>query len=206
MQPGEQAVVRQLPDRLFHLSEGAGTRIRKVRDGIPRRNGRHRRHAHEVAAVAREASDLRRRFEARALHNRQNGAVVAGHRRGQRSIEEPRVVLAGGRGVMTWLDWIVTGGAGPELLARGRTESFLRCWEFYFAYCEGGFRERRIGDVQVLDLQGDLVAGPEAEALAAIARPVAVAICRPAEPRAAAPVPAAIHSTNIAAEMPRLLV
>ena len=28
--------------------------------------------------------------------------------------------------------------------------SFLRMWEFYLGYCEGGFAERSIGDVQVL--------------------------------------------------------
>nr|MEE4268152.1 cyclopropane-fatty-acyl-phospholipid synthase family protein [Candidatus Krumholzibacteria bacterium] len=33
---------------------------------------------------------------------------------------------------------------------QGRTEEFLRCWEFYFAYCEGGFRERRIGAAQLV--------------------------------------------------------
>jgi cyclopropane-fatty-acyl-phospholipid synthase len=27
---------------------------------------------------------------------------------------------------------------------------FRRLWELYLAYCEGGFRERRIGDVQAL--------------------------------------------------------
>ncbi len=31
-----------------------------------------------------------------------------------------------------------------------RPEEFLRCWEFYFAYCEGGFRERRVRTVQLL--------------------------------------------------------
>jgi len=40
--------------------------------------------------------------------------------------------------------------AADRVLALGRDEEFLRCWEFYFAYCEGGFRERRIGDVQML--------------------------------------------------------
>jgi cyclopropane-fatty-acyl-phospholipid synthase len=40
--------------------------------------------------------------------------------------------------------------AWNDLRARGKDLAFLRCWEFYFAYCEGGFRERRIGDVQVL--------------------------------------------------------
>ena len=40
--------------------------------------------------------------------------------------------------------------ARDAILALGRDERTLRCWEFYFAYCEGGFRERRIGDVQML--------------------------------------------------------
>jgi cyclopropane-fatty-acyl-phospholipid synthase len=30
------------------------------------------------------------------------------------------------------------------------TEDFIRTWKFYFCYCEGGFRERAIGNVQVL--------------------------------------------------------
>lgn len=34
--------------------------------------------------------------------------------------------------------------------ALGFDERFLRMWEFYLAYCEGGFRERYIGDAQVL--------------------------------------------------------
>ena len=38
----------------------------------------------------------------------------------------------------------------PRLREMGRTDEFLRCWEFYFAYCEGGFRERRIGTVQMV--------------------------------------------------------
>jgi len=32
----------------------------------------------------------------------------------------------------------------------GFSEEFIRTWEFYFCYCEGGFRERVIGDVQIL--------------------------------------------------------
>jgi len=32
----------------------------------------------------------------------------------------------------------------------GFSDEFLRAWEFYFCYCEGGFRERSIGDVQIL--------------------------------------------------------
>ncbi len=34
--------------------------------------------------------------------------------------------------------------------ALGYSEEFLRLWEFYFCYCEGGFAERYIGDVQML--------------------------------------------------------
>lgn len=32
----------------------------------------------------------------------------------------------------------------------GYTDDFVRLWDFYFAYCEGGFAERVIGDVQLL--------------------------------------------------------
>jgi cyclopropane-fatty-acyl-phospholipid synthase len=32
----------------------------------------------------------------------------------------------------------------------GYPEEFLRLWEFYLAYCEGGFEERVLGDVQML--------------------------------------------------------
>lgn len=33
----------------------------------------------------------------------------------------------------------------PEVRAQGFDERFIRLWEFYLAYCEGGFRERSIG-------------------------------------------------------------
>jgi cyclopropane-fatty-acyl-phospholipid synthase len=32
----------------------------------------------------------------------------------------------------------------------GFNDEFIRTWDFYFCYCEGGFRERAIGDVQIL--------------------------------------------------------
>jgi cyclopropane-fatty-acyl-phospholipid synthase len=34
--------------------------------------------------------------------------------------------------------------------AMGFPEDFVRMWEFYLCYCEGGFVERAIGDVQML--------------------------------------------------------
>jgi cyclopropane-fatty-acyl-phospholipid synthase len=34
--------------------------------------------------------------------------------------------------------------------ALGYTERFIKMWDFYLAYCEAGFLERHIGDVQVL--------------------------------------------------------
>jgi cyclopropane-fatty-acyl-phospholipid synthase len=37
-----------------------------------------------------------------------------------------------------------------EVRAQGYPESFTRMWEYYFCYCEGGFLERRLGDVQML--------------------------------------------------------
>jgi cyclopropane-fatty-acyl-phospholipid synthase len=38
----------------------------------------------------------------------------------------------------------------PEARALGLDERFLRMWEFYLCYCEGGFIERSISDVQLL--------------------------------------------------------
>ncbi|NJD33076.1 MAG: class I SAM-dependent methyltransferase [Gammaproteobacteria bacterium] len=32
----------------------------------------------------------------------------------------------------------------------GYPETFARMWDFYFSYCEGGFAERQLGDVQML--------------------------------------------------------
>ncbi len=38
----------------------------------------------------------------------------------------------------------------PEVRALGYPEEFLRLWDYYLCYCEGGFAERQIGDVQML--------------------------------------------------------
>jgi cyclopropane-fatty-acyl-phospholipid synthase len=38
----------------------------------------------------------------------------------------------------------------PEVRAQGFDERFVRMWEFYLAYCEGGFLERSIGVAQLL--------------------------------------------------------
>ncbi|MDR2215646.1 MAG: cyclopropane-fatty-acyl-phospholipid synthase family protein [Nevskiaceae bacterium] len=37
-----------------------------------------------------------------------------------------------------------------EVKRLGYPDSFVRLWEFYLCYCEGGFAERQLGDVQVL--------------------------------------------------------
>ncbi|MCY4322601.1 MAG: cyclopropane-fatty-acyl-phospholipid synthase [Gammaproteobacteria bacterium] len=37
-----------------------------------------------------------------------------------------------------------------QAIALGYDERFLRMWRYYFAYCEGGFMERSISDVQML--------------------------------------------------------
>lgn len=37
-----------------------------------------------------------------------------------------------------------------QIRALGYNEEFIRMWDFYFCYCEGGFAERVIGDVQLL--------------------------------------------------------
>ncbi len=41
--------------------------------------------------------------------------------------------------------------------AQGYSDAFLRMWEFYLCYCEGGFMERAISDVHSLDVQSLLV-------------------------------------------------
>jgi cyclopropane-fatty-acyl-phospholipid synthase len=38
----------------------------------------------------------------------------------------------------------------PDIRALGLDERFLRMWEFYFCYCEGGFEERQVGVVQTV--------------------------------------------------------
>jgi cyclopropane-fatty-acyl-phospholipid synthase len=38
----------------------------------------------------------------------------------------------------------------PDVRAQGYPDSFVRLWEFYLCYCEGGFEERQLGDVQML--------------------------------------------------------
>ena len=38
----------------------------------------------------------------------------------------------------------------PQVRALGLPDSFVRMWEFYLCYCEGGFAERQLGDVQML--------------------------------------------------------
>lgn len=38
----------------------------------------------------------------------------------------------------------------PAVRAQGFDERFIRLWDFYFAYCEGGFREKSIGVAQLL--------------------------------------------------------
>jgi len=37
-----------------------------------------------------------------------------------------------------------------KVRALGFSEEFLRLWEYYFCFCEAGFRERMIGDIQLL--------------------------------------------------------
>jgi len=47
--------------------------------------------------------------------------------------------------------WRENMGANAERIrALGYSEEFLRMWEFYLCYCEGGFEERSIQDVQLL--------------------------------------------------------
>jgi len=41
-------------------------------------------------------------------------------------------------------------GQLDKVRALGYPDSFVRMWEFYLCYCEGGYVERQLGDVQLL--------------------------------------------------------
>jgi cyclopropane-fatty-acyl-phospholipid synthase len=41
-------------------------------------------------------------------------------------------------------------GRLAEVRQLGYPDSFIRMWDFYLCYCEGGFLERQIGDAQML--------------------------------------------------------
>jgi cyclopropane-fatty-acyl-phospholipid synthase len=38
----------------------------------------------------------------------------------------------------------------PKVREMGYSKAFINMWEFYFLYCEAGFLERNIGDVQLV--------------------------------------------------------
>jgi cyclopropane-fatty-acyl-phospholipid synthase len=52
------------------------------------------------------------------------------------------------RTLKIWRERFLTRQA--EVRALGYPERFVRMWEFYLCYCEGGFEERQLGDVQML--------------------------------------------------------
>jgi cyclopropane-fatty-acyl-phospholipid synthase len=54
--------------------------------------------------------------------------------------------------------------AATALGRRGYDERFQRLWNFYLAFCEGGFRERRIRDVQLAFAKSGYAARPAATA------------------------------------------
>ncbi len=49
----------------------------------------------------------------------------------------------------------------------GYSETFIRMWEFYFCYCEGGFLERAIGNAQLLLVKPDCRSQPITPPMAA---------------------------------------
>ncbi|MEY3338430.1 MAG: hypothetical protein RL245_1422 [Pseudomonadota bacterium] len=52
----------------------------------------------------------------------------------------------------------------PKVRALGYPDSFVRLWEFYLCYCEGGYAERQLGDVQLLLTKPDCRLPPVAYA------------------------------------------
>ena len=56
----------------------------------------------------------------------------------------------------TLRDWRAAFMSQREVIqALGYDDAFIRLWEFYFCYCEGGFLERTIGVVQVTAVKPD---------------------------------------------------
>jgi cyclopropane-fatty-acyl-phospholipid synthase len=47
-----------------------------------------------------------------------------------------------------WLENVMKNE--EQILALGYSRDFLRLWEYYLCYCEAGFRERYLGDLQIL--------------------------------------------------------
>jgi cyclopropane-fatty-acyl-phospholipid synthase len=69
--------------------------------------------------------------------------------------------------VRTLQHWRDRFDAQPEALQElGYDDRFQRLWRLYLAYCEGGFAERRIGDVQLLLAKPRFVDEPLAPAAA----------------------------------------
>ena len=52
------------------------------------------------------------------------------------------------RTLQMWRERLMANQA--QVRAQGFPDSFLRMWEYYLSYCEGGFEERQLGDVQML--------------------------------------------------------
>jgi cyclopropane-fatty-acyl-phospholipid synthase len=48
----------------------------------------------------------------------------------------------------------------PTVRRLGYPDSFIRLWEYYLCYCEGGFAERQLGDVQLLLTKPDCRRAP----------------------------------------------
>ncbi|HTN50057.1 MAG TPA: cyclopropane-fatty-acyl-phospholipid synthase family protein [Burkholderiaceae bacterium] len=47
-----------------------------------------------------------------------------------------------------------------QVRARGYPEALLRMWHFYLSYCEGGFAERALGDVQIVLQESSAAVAP----------------------------------------------
>jgi cyclopropane-fatty-acyl-phospholipid synthase len=52
------------------------------------------------------------------------------------------------RTLKLWRDRLLANQG--QMRAQGFPDSFRRMWEYYLCYCEGGFEERQLGDVQML--------------------------------------------------------
>ncbi|MND00519.1 cyclopropane fatty acyl phospholipid synthase [compost metagenome] len=63
-------------------------------------------------------------------------------------LSESLAISVGALTIAAWRRrFLANAGRIREL---GYGEDFIRLWDWYFAYCEGGFRERAIGTAQFL--------------------------------------------------------
>ncbi len=154
-----EAVGLEFYDRFFatvdRLLEPGGTMLLQTIWINEARFERYRRQPDFIQRHVFPGSELASIAEIRRSLARATGLSIAG-------IEE-----IGAHYVTTLAAWrarfLANAGRVREL---GFPETFLRMWDYYLAYCQGGFAERYIGDAQILLAKSPAASRSRSEALA----------------------------------------